>query len=74
MSDRLALIESCLALAEGGDHAALPVLLERLCHADWRVCYAAAVALGDLRDEAAIPGLIEALNREFSDQAVCRTA
>jgi HEAT repeat protein len=64
MSDRLELMESCLELAEKGDRAALPVLLERLRHADWRVRYAAAVALGDLHDPAAVPGLIEALQLE----------
>jgi HEAT repeat protein len=64
MSERLELMESCLELAEKGNRAALPVLLERLRHADWRVRYAAAVALGDLRDAAAVPALLEALKQE----------
>jgi HEAT repeat protein len=64
MSERLELIESCLELAEKGNAAALPFLLEGLRHADWRVRYAAAVGLGDLQDATAVPGLIEALKQE----------
>ena len=64
MSELIDLTESCLALAEKGDRAAVPVLLESLRHASWRVRYAAAVALGDLADPSTVPALIEALKKE----------
>ncbi len=64
MSDRLDLIESSLQLAESDARAALPTLRERLSHPDWRVRYAAAVALEELPDPDSLPALLAAYEQE----------
>jgi HEAT repeat protein len=57
-------MESALAAGAASDPASLTLLLDLLRDADWRVRYAAAVALQDRRDPAAIPALLETLAAE----------
>ena len=64
MSERFAKMDACARAAEQRDAAALPLLLGHLCDADWRVRYAAAIALGDLGDAGAIDGLLALLRAE----------
>jgi HEAT repeat protein len=64
MSDRCTTMEACAAAGLAGDPAALPMLLAALADADWHVRYAAAVALGDLRDARALNGLLALLEAE----------
>jgi HEAT repeat protein len=57
-------MEECARLAAGTDAASLETLIRRLGDADWQVRFAAAVALGDRRDAAAIPALLRTLREE----------
>ena len=55
------LMEQCAEIGLRGDTKALPVLFTALAHADWRVRYAAAVALGDVPDSSSVEPLLKAL-------------
>jgi len=59
-----AAMEECLRWAAEGDRQAVPELIQRLSHPDWRVRYAAAVALGDMRAAEAVPALLAVLAEE----------
>ncbi len=62
------LMDQCVDIGLRKDAASLPVLFMALAHADWRVRYTAAVALGDLRASAAVQPLLEALAIEDAAQ------
>ena len=64
MNHVMADIESCLAAGGGKDEASIPFLVSRLRHEDWRVRYAAAIALGERRSVAAVPDLVALLGEE----------
>ena len=57
-------MEFCAAHAAGQDESALMQTVALLGDDNWRVRYAAAVALGDRRDPRAVEPLLEALRRE----------
>jgi HEAT repeat protein len=64
MTAPLAAMEDCLRLGSRTDDASLRQLLERLRDSDWRVRFAAAVALGERRASAAVEPLLELLTAE----------
>lgn len=64
MSERFEKMEKCLRLGASHSRAAAGRLEAMLADADWRVRYAAAVALGDLGSEGSVPALMAALRRE----------
>lgn len=64
MSERFAILEACQFLAQMSDPVSLAALIAYLHHADWRVRYAAAVALGDRRAAPAAAPLIALLKEE----------
>jgi HEAT repeat protein len=64
MDNTYALLESCAVLGQARDAASLVTLRDCLAHPNWRVRYAAAVALGDRRDAAAVPALLAMLAGE----------
>jgi HEAT repeat protein len=64
MSPLFALIESCQTLARQPGSDATNSLIALLAHPEWRVRYAAAIAVGDRRDEAALPALLALLDDE----------
>ena len=55
------LMDQCADIALREDTAGVPTLLASLAHDDWRVRYAAAIALGDLRAPDAVQPLLAAL-------------
>lgn len=55
------LMEQCAEIGLNRDVRGLPVLFGALAHTDWRVRYAAAVALGDVPDASSIEPLLKAL-------------
>ena len=55
------LMDQCAEIGLRKDTASLPVLFTALAHDDWRVRYAAAVALGDMPTPAAVAPLLSAL-------------
>jgi len=57
-------IEQCAELGSARDAASLVALTGRLKDPEWRVRFAAAVALGDRADEAALGPLVETLFAE----------
>jgi HEAT repeat protein len=57
-------MDACAAVAENRDAAGLHVLLNALADSDWRVRYAAIVALGDLGDPRAAEPLCTLLRAE----------
>lgn len=61
MTTNYELMDQCADIALRGDTASVPTLLAALAHADWRVRYAAAIALGDLRAAVAVKPLLAAL-------------
>ena len=67
MSDTYTKMESALRAASAPDAASLSQLLDLLRDPDWRVRYAAAVALQDRGDPAAIPALLAALAAEDAE-------
>lgn len=64
MSDTFARMEECLATAAHPGEKSLEMLLRAFADPAWEVRYAAAVALGDLRDPAAIDALLALLRQE----------
>lgn len=64
MKESFPAMEECLRWAAERGAAAARDLQARLAHSDWRVRYAAAVALGDLRAAEAVPALLKALKAE----------
>ncbi|MCX7935590.1 MAG: HEAT repeat domain-containing protein [Planctomycetota bacterium] len=62
--DAFAAMEECLQLASTRGAGAVAEIKQRLSHPDWRVRYAAAVALGDRRAAEAVPELLAALAAE----------
>jgi len=64
METTLLRMDACAAIAEHRDAAGLPVLLDALADPDWRVRYAAIVALGDLGDPRAAEPLLALLRAE----------
>ncbi len=57
-------MDACAAVAEGGDATGLSDLVGALADPDWRVRYAAIVALGDLGDPQAAKPLLALLQAE----------
>jgi len=57
-------MEFCAANATQSDETAFIQTLALLSDANWRVRYAAAIALGDRRDPKAVDALVQALHRE----------
>jgi HEAT repeat protein len=57
-------MDACAAIAEHRDAAGPPVLLDALADPDWRVRYAAIVALGDLGDPRTAEPLLALLRAE----------
>lgn len=57
-------LETCARLATGTDAESAAQLRQRLGHEDWRVRYAAAVALGDRREATAVADLLATLDIE----------
>ncbi len=55
------LMEQCAEIGMSRAVKELPVLWAALAHADWRVRYAAAVALGDVPDASSVEPLLAAL-------------
>ena len=64
MSDTFARMEECLAAAARPSSKTMDLLLRALADPAWEVRFAAAVALGDRPDPAAIDGLLGALREE----------
>jgi len=69
-------MEACIAAAQSRDMCAVSRLLAALNDDAWEVRYAAAVALGDLQDAAAIDPLLDLLKAEdaaplFSQPGEC---
>jgi HEAT repeat protein len=64
MDDTLLRMDACAAIAEGGDTTRLPEVIAALADPDWRVRYAALVALGDLRDPRAVEPVLALLRME----------
>jgi HEAT repeat protein len=67
MSTDFELIESCAVLAQLKDESSLKTLIDRAQHESWRVRFAAAVALGDRADSAAVAVLLSMLSHEESE-------
>lgn len=59
-----AAMERCAVLAQQQDEASLTELFATLQHPEWRVRYAALVALGDRRDARALAPLLALLQAE----------
>ena len=57
-------MEFCAANATASDETSFSKILALLDHEDWRVRYAAAVALGDRRDPRAVNALLQTLDGE----------
>ena len=57
-------MELCAVNAKSKDQETLAETIVMLGDENWRVRYAAAIALGDRRDPAAVDALLQALNRE----------
>ena len=64
MSERYEKMERCMRLAGMVESDSLHELFELLSDKEWRVRYAAAVALGDRKDPRAVEPLVEALRVE----------
>jgi HEAT repeat protein len=64
METTLLRMDACAAVAERGDASELPELVGALADPDWRVRYAAIVAIGDLRDPRAAEPLLALLRAE----------
>ena len=60
-------MEYCAAHGLAHDEASFTQILALLENDNWRVRYAAAIALGDRRDPRAVDPLVEALRREEKD-------
>ena len=61
MTTHFELMDQCADIGLRKDAASMPVLFTSLAHNDWRVRYAAAVALGDMPVPSAVPPLLAAL-------------
>ncbi len=64
METSLSRMNACAEIAERRDPAGLPALLDALPDPDWRVRYAATIALGDLGDPRAAGPLCALLRAE----------
>ncbi len=64
MSERFDKMERCARLAGKSDDSSLHELFDLLADKEWRVRYAAAVALGDRKDRRAVGPLVAALRAE----------
>ena len=57
-------IETCVKAGQVADADSERMLIGQLCHADWRVRYAAAIALGERKSAVAVPALAAVLEEE----------
>jgi predicted dehydrogenase len=64
METTLDKMNACAAIAERGDASKVSALVGALTDPDWRVRYAAIVALGDLGDSRAVEPLLDLLRAE----------
>jgi HEAT repeat protein len=60
-------MESCISSSGCKDEKSFDRLLESLSDGNWRVRYAAAIALGDRRDPKAIDPLLKTLQKEITE-------